>query len=378
MAATHSFKPTKDNVKISGRTLYKDDALWVGHTGSGIEYKFNGKTTTIILSPDSIYGALSEEFPAHIFVYGDGKLYIDTLTTKSTMELTVTFDEVKEHIVRLLKVSECEKGFVYIKEIKTDSDKITPTPANEKKIEFIGDSLVCGFGALDTEGGFTTKTEDGTKSFFYKVAQKFHADFNTFAFSGYGVYSGVTFTGIRNVALLLPPLYNKLGNCAWNHLHPEATTLAVSDVEWDHHEFEPDLIVINLGTNDGSFIQGIKDDKTREEERLNFMNTYTDFIKTIRSIHPNAEILCTLGMMDQELCTEVENLVKQYRSDTNDTKVNAFRLKLHDVKKNGIAILNHPNYLSHVDAAYELIGAIEKLYGWTSDPNVDINEPLRH
>ncbi|OUM63865.1 carbohydrate esterase family 2 protein [Piromyces sp. E2] len=375
---THSFKPTKDNVKIFGRTIYYEGALWISHTGSGIEFKFNGKTATIIISPDSIYGALSKDFPAHIFVYGDDKLYLDTLTTESTMALTITFDERGEHTVRFIKVSECDKGSVYITDIETDSDKIQPTPAKEKKIEFIGDSLVCAFGLLDTEGDFTTKTQDGTKAFSHKVAQKFHADYNTFAFSGFGVYSGVSFSGVRNTDILIPPLYHKLGMVTWNLIHPEAATLVLSDRAWDHHEFEPDLIVINLGTNDATYIQHIPDDTIRTNERQNFIRAYIDFIKQVRSVHPTAEILCSHGMMEQELCTEIEKAVTLYRSETMDTKVTFFHFKLHDAKKNGMAILNHPNYLSHVESAEELIREIENRYGWTSDPNVDIREKRIH
>jgi len=294
------------------------------------------------------------------------------------MELKVEFNEVGKHVVRLLKVSEGNKGSIYIKEIKTDSEKIFPTPVKSKKIEFIGDSIMCAFGAMDTEGDFTTKNEDGTKSYAYKVAQKLNADYSIFSYSGYGIYSGLSFTGTRNTDYLVPPLYDKLGKLTWNVEHPENTTLAMTDVEWDHHEFEPDLIVINLGTNDGTFIRTIPDDATREVEKTNFIEEYKNFIKHIRSVHPNANILCCLGIMEQDLCPQVEQAVKEYRNETKDEKTDYFQCKLHDVAKNGIAILFHPNYLSQVDAANELIIEIEKRYGWTTDPTVDISEPRKN
>jgi len=372
----NSFKPNKENVKIIGRTLYQNGSLWVSHTDSSIEFKFIGKICIIVISTDSIYGSLSKENPAHIFVYGDDKLCIDTITTESVMELNVEFDKVTEHIVRLMKVSECHKGTIYINEIKTDSDIIKPTAAKTKKIEFIGDSITCAFGALDTEGEFTTRTEDGTKSYAYKVAQKFDADYSIFGFSGYGVYSGFSFDGIRNTGFLLPPFYDKLGDLKWNEEHPEATTIVMTDVDWDASEFVPDLIVINLGTNDSNYIKTINNEKTREVEKVNFCLEYKKFIEHVRSIHPDSEILCTLGVMGQELFPLIENSVNTYRSETNDHKINIFKFNVQNIEKNGIGLLDHPNVLSQVDAANELIEEIEKRYGWKSDLNVDISEKV--
>ncbi|ORX65059.1 hypothetical protein BCR32DRAFT_272858 [Anaeromyces robustus] len=370
----NSFEPIKDNVKIIGRAKYINDSLWFGQTDSGIEFKINGKTVTFVVSTDSIYGSLSKESPARIFIYGDDKLYLDTLTTESTMELNVEFDEVGEHTIRFLKVSECLFGSIYIDEIRTDSNVITPTETKTKKIEFIGDSITCAFGAMDTEGDFTTTTEDGTKSYAYKVAQKFNADYSLFAFSGYGVYSGCDFEGIRNTNSLIPPIYDKLGDLQWNSIHPENVTHSMNSEEWDSNEFEPDLIIINLGTNDAAYINSVPDNDKREEEKINFTNYYKDFIGQVRSIHSKAEILCTLGAMGQDLYQEIEVAVDNYLKENNDNKVNVFPLNLQDIEKNGVGILFHPNALSQVDIANEIIEKIETLYSWVSDPNVDISE----
>ncbi|ORX65061.1 hypothetical protein BCR32DRAFT_272860 [Anaeromyces robustus] len=370
----NTFEPTKNNVKIIGRAKYIDGSLWVGQTDSGIEFKINGKTATIVVSTDSIYGSLNKETPARLFVYGDNELGLDHLTSSETEEITIEFDEIGEHTIRLLKVSECQMGSIYIDEIKTDSEFILPTAPKSRKIEFIGDSIVCAYGAMDTEGDFTTTTEDGTKSFGYKVAQKFNADYSIFGFSGWGVYSGFNMMGIRNTDLLIPPIYDKLGFLNWNIEHPENTTIAMSNVNWGNNEFEPDLIVINLGTNDETYIDTISNAKTQIAEKINFTNAYKDFIAQIRSIHPNSEILCTLGIMGQNLYPEIENAVNEYVNETNDNKVNAYKLNVQDVEKNGIGILTHPNALSQVDAANEIIDRIETLYGWTPDSNIDISE----
>ncbi|ORX83694.1 hypothetical protein BCR32DRAFT_326256 [Anaeromyces robustus] len=370
----NSFEPTKDNVKIIGRAKYMNNSLWVGHTDSGIEFKINGKTVTIVVSTDGIYGSSSEENPAHILVYGDDKLILDTYTTENPKELNVEFDEIGEHIVRLIKISECQYGSIYIDEIKTDSNVITPTSPKDKKIEFIGDSITSAFGSVENLGPCFTSFEDGTKSYAYKVAQKFNVDYSIFSFSSYGIYSGYLGEPIRVTDFLIPPIYEKLGRLNWNFDYPENTTLAMSSVDWDAKEFEPDLIVINLGTNDAFYINSLSDENLRATEQINFTNAYKDFITQVRSVHPNSEILCTIGSMGQFLYQEIENAVHAYVNETNDLKINAFQLNEQDIEKNGEGFFGHPGILSQVDSAYETISKIEELYGWVSDPNVDINE----
>ncbi|ORX65060.1 hypothetical protein BCR32DRAFT_297836 [Anaeromyces robustus] len=373
----YSYKPTKDNVKFIGRVSNQDGSLWAGLTDSGMEFKFIGKTVIITVSTDSIYGSLNESTPAHIFVYGDNNLYYDTITTEETMELNIVFDEVGKHTVRLIKVSECILGSIYINEIKTDAVIILPTATKDKKIEFIGDSITCAYGATDTaDGEFSTKTEDGTKSYAYKVAQKFNADYSLFSLSGYGVYSGCNFGGVRDTYTIIPPLYEKLGRLNWNDNYPEETVVSMSDVDWDSSEFEPDLVVVNLGTNDAYYINSILDEETKEIEKANFSEAYKNFIYQIRSVHPNSEILCVLGAMGQDLYGEVEKAVIDYYNETNDSNVNAYKLNEQNVSKNGIGYLEHPNTLSQVDIANEIIERLETLYGWIPDSNVDISESI--
>ncbi|ORX83700.1 hypothetical protein BCR32DRAFT_243165 [Anaeromyces robustus] len=369
----NSFEPTKDNVKIIGRAKYMNNSLWVGHTDSGIEFKINGKNVTIVVSTDGIYGSSSEENPAHILVYGDDKLILDIFTTENPKELNIEFDEIGEHIIRLIKISECQYGSIYINKIKTDSKVITPTPLKNKKIEFLGDSITCALGSIEKLGIYSTSFEDGTKSYAYKVAQKFNADYSIFSFSSYGIYSGYKDEPKRVTDFLIPPIYEKLGRLNWNFDHSENTTIAMSSVDWDPKEFEPDLIVINLGTNDGIYINSLSDENLRVKEQINFTNAYKDFITQIRSVHPNSEILCTIGMMGQFLYQEIKNAVHAYLNETNDFKIHTFPLNEENIEKNGEGFFGHPSILSQIDAAYEIIEKIKELYGWIPDPNIDIS-----
>ncbi len=64
-------------------------------------------------------------------------------------------------------------------------------------------------------------------------------------------------------------------------------------VEWDFSKHQPDVVVVNLGTNDDSYC---KNDSTRQEE---YKTEYVEFIKEIRQNNPNAAIICTRIMGDR-------------------------------------------------------------------------------
>jgi hypothetical protein len=368
--ALNSFRATEDNVKILGRANYLEDinSLWFGLTNTGVEYKFTGKTTSLSITADS--GSSSVDNPTRIIIYADGSIYLDTFTTEVENEFVVNFDEVAEHTVTLMKVSECTCGTLRLNEIKADSKTIKPTAAASKKIEFIGDSITSAYGIDASEGTFSPKTEDGTKTYAYKTAQKFNADSSMVSFSGYGIISGYTETGIRGVKETVPQYYDKLGVSFFKFGNE---TAEMQSYPWDASRFEPDLVVINLGTNDSSYLRYINDEAKVQSESDAFAVEYESFIAQIRATHPDAEILCTLGIMGQELYYEVEKAVESYRANTGDLKVNAFKFNVQDIEKNGKNIDWHPAPQSHIDAAHELIDEIEKLYGWIPDSIVNID-----
>ena len=60
---------------------------------------------------------------------------------------------------------------------------------------------------------------------------------------------------------------------------------------WNNDKLSPDIVVINLGTNDTSYTRGIcsRIDKFKKE--------YYNFINYVRSHNKDATILCILGVM---------------------------------------------------------------------------------
>ena len=88
-----------------------------------------------------------------------------------------------------------------------------PLPEKELKLEFIGESITCGYGIDDEDENhhFQTATEDATRAYAYKTAMALDADYSLVSYSGHGIISGYTENGQRLETHKVPDVYEKLG-----------------------------------------------------------------------------------------------------------------------------------------------------------------------
>lgn len=348
----NAFKATGDEVKKLGRTHAYDETLWLGLSGSGVEFSFTGKKAEITLRGDST--AQGTNNWARVGIWVNGTRVVDTQIDQARKTYTVFESETDETvIVRIVKLSEAAMSTVGIQRIAVDAERgIQPTPAKKHKIEIIGDSITCGYGIDDehAEHSFSTATEDVTKAYSYQAVQALGADYSIVSYSGYGIISGYTDNDTKLLTHLIPDYYEKWAKSEGK----PGGTLDPLSVAWDFTQFVPDLIIINLGTNDDSYTQNDLDRQTE------FAAQYTEFLKTVRSRNAHAVILCVLGIMGDRLYPFVEQAVSQYIEATGDS--NATTLKL-DVQRpeDGYAADYHPSRKTQSQAAEHLVRHIQKL-----------------
>lgn len=349
-----SFFPDSNNVKLIGRTLTENDTLWLAQSASGIEFSFSGtKASVDIVGDSAVFGKSDSQ--ARFAVYVNGERVIDEMLKDFQKTYDIfSSDEAQEVTVKILKLSESANSTFGIKNINVTSvDGISPTPEKDLKIEFIGDSITCAYGVDDEvkEHHFSTETEDATKSYAYKTAEKLNADYSMVCYSGHGILSGYTTDNKKpNGSQLVPDFYEQF--C---RTYGSSKDIFTETTPWDFSSFVPDYIVVNLGTNDASYTGGDKD------KQAVFTEKYVEFLQMIRKDNPDSYIICTLGVMGADLYDAVEKAVGQYSSQTGDTKVSAFKLSAQDMNANGIAADWHPSEKSHEVAAEELSGYIKTL-----------------
>ena len=345
--------PNWQNVKPLGRTWPLEEGLWLAFSASGAEFTFTGCTCEVTIAGDNrAADAEAVNDHARIAIELDGRRAVDAQLNVPEKVFTLEAGE-GEHTVRIVKLSETAMSTCIINTI--EAENIRPTANKSCLVEFIGDSITCGYGVddEDPEHHFTTSTEDTTRAYAYRTAQALNVDYSLVSISGYGIISGYTATAEAPVTTqLLPTYYEKLGFSYGAHKGQ-----APQDVRWDFSVRQPDVVVINLGTNDDSYC---RDDADRQHH---YCNEYAAFLRTVRRCNPGAKILCTLGMMGDRLYPFVEKAAAAYSVETGDVNIACMPF-VPQLAEDGLAADYHPTESTHRKAAEKLTAEIHRLMGW--------------
>lgn len=349
----------EENVKLIGRGLETEDIYWVALSGAGVAFRFQGKQLTIAL-----HGSNNAVVPdnhtcyARFAILVNGERIIDDIMddAKKTYQVFDT-ENVQEAQVQVIKLSESAMSAVGIAPLKCDEAAlVSPVEKKVRTIEFIGDSITCGYGTddLDLSHAFSTQTEDVTKAYAYKTAQLLDADYSMFSCSGYGIISGYTSDPqVRGAEELIPPFYET--QCFSRDDFGSMGRPA--EIPWDFTRYQPQVVVINLGTNDDSFCQ---DTEWKREE---YREKYVEFLKVVRRHNPQAEIFCVLGLMGDRLYDKVCLVREDFMAQTGDAHIHTVHIPDQSTV-GGNVIDYHPTPEAHSMAAEVVVAAIRAQMGW--------------
>lgn len=346
---------TAENAKLVGRTYLNDEGtLWCGLSGSGAEFEFTGKNLDIMVEGD---GQLGKGNQSRVAIYVDGERVVDDMLNDYIKKYSpIQGDEEVTKTVRIVKLSETAMSCVGIMPIQLEEGaSIKPTEAKAHSIEFIGDSITCGYGVDDEDPThpFSTDTEDVTKAYAYKTAQNLDADYSMFSISGWGIISGYSGDGQQKTEQQIPLYYENTGFSygGFGNVKPQ-------DTDWDFSLYQPELVVINLGTNDDSYCG------SNEDRKQAYVDGYVEFLKTVRKNNPDARIICALGIMGDNLYPSVEAAVAKYSEETGDSNISAFHFEPQNSAVDGLAADYHPTDATHTKAAEALTAEIKDIMGW--------------
>lgn len=347
------------NVRPLGRTLFLNNIRYIDWCCSGVEFMFTGTEVSAEIWTDWVHDEPWKDiFQAYYAVFvNDEKTPSKRFRINSGTERYEIYKSEKPETVRLrvIKLSEGAFSKTGIAGIFADGD-ISPTKPSGRRIEFIGDSITCGFGIEGScaEEGFRTETENSSINYASLTAGNFGADHSLISWSSIGVYSSWSDDGNINNSWVMPMLYDH------TDLGLEGIIGIKQHIEWDFEKFPPDVIVINLGTNDVSYTKDIP-------ERLEgFERAYREFAAAIRRKNPDSYIICALGMMGDELFPQIENAALSL----NDKKIFTLHFDVQN-EKDGIGAEKHPNYITHRKAAEKLSEKISEITGWEYRPSDD-------
>ncbi len=288
-ANVNSFDSTY--VNSFGRAYVKWGNLSLEHVAAGVELAIVGSSLKMTAKATS---------KSYIRVFVDGseigeRIQIDSEQSEITVATGLANDY---HKIRIVKSTELFDDQISISSFAAEKFALPPSKGNIK-IEFIGDSIAAGYGVLGRNGENRTKeNSDGSLGFAYRTAQKLNADYSIVAAQG-----------------ICAKVNQWRDDWTMYDLYPYKTVAndAYSQKKYDF-SFNPDLIVLELGTNEATYIS--------EKDRsygLRFESDYADMLRLIRSENAAARIICVYGMMGEN--SEISEGIKNAIAEIGDERI---------------------------------------------------------
>lgn len=334
------------------REIPANDAAigYVGRTAAAndgsVSFDWVGTYLRTTLTGGKLSAALSNKGETYFNVFVDGKLHrvVNVHGNDTVVEFVSGIDR-RPHEVMIQKRTEAEQGKPtfrkFILPAKGSLAAVKEVPA--RHIEFVGNSLTCGFGVegkSPTEP-FKVETENSNEAYAARIARYFDADYTTIAHSGQGIVRNYG-DSVRVSALTMKDRILR--------------TFDTDTVKWDFAKgYRPDIVVVNLGTNDIS--------TEPNPYRNEFIDAYELLIRRLREGYgAEVPILCVFSTtINKPIYGYFEELALRM----NDPKLHI--LQMHPdilINPDEYGSAYHPNRDGQTKLAMELIPTISAITRW--------------
>ncbi len=138
------------------------------------------------------------------------------------------------------------------------------------------------------------------------------------------------------------------------HIFDDADSVA-----YNFNDYTPDLVAINLGTNDFSI----------QVSPVDYVDTYVKMVNTVRSHYPDAKILCIYPHSASIFLRAALSEVGQKLYGMKDVYM---AQPMGDIVKVGLDMGSdwHPNVSGHQKIAMTLIPQVSAIMGWKVGNNL--------
>ena len=290
-------------IRLMGRMDYSQRPMALDWTGSGMEFRFRGtdawaKLEAPAASPVMWMIVLADGMPITRFPVEPGiRLYPLLLGLEAEQERTVT----------LMKETQCMPGnpeaTVLLRSLRIDGE-LLELPERDCRIEFIGDSLTSGEGALAARDNMEWVTPWFTArgNYSWYACEALNAERSILSQSGWGVNWDYQHTEENNMSDAYEYTVGVLHG-------PEAEKRGCSK-PWDFTRRQPDIVCIRLMTNDNN---GMLEKDSFEQDRETAVRGAADLIRKVRKHNPQAKIVWILPGTDcrPELAAEAVKRVQE-------------------------------------------------------------------
>ena len=337
-------------IKIHGRCSQKNDRLALFWTGSGIEINCSGSELWIEVEVDY------DVYEPWISILYHGERVSRQMLVKGRYWIplfrNMKSSEVKN--IRFLKDVQAMSGdlrhSLILHQVRSDGD-FFPVDKKDYSIEFIGDSITSGEGLIGAkqEEEWVSMWFDSVSNYTYLCAKELNADYRVLSQSGWGVYCSWD----HNLEAVLSKNYEKVCGVVSGKRNRELGALD----DYDFSMQKADVVVMNLGTNDGGAFTS-KGEILKEDIAL-FQQAAVEFLKKLRSYHPEAYLLWAYGILGKVMEKYIVEAIAMYQQLSGDQRVAYFDLP--EMEEDGIGARSHPGKLAHQKAAEVLAEKIREI-----------------
>ncbi len=232
-------------------------------------------------------------------------------------------------------------GFILDKNKNLIEQNSTPS----RRIEFIGNSITCGYGVEgeNANSPFKPETENATLSYAALIGRILNADYMMVAYSGRGVVRNYGDSS-KTSTDPMPSLYDR-------------TCFSDSTQVWDFTSWIPQVVVINLGTNDFS--------TQPHPDKSVFQEAYTQLINRVQAQYPEVTIFCVCGPMIGEPCASyIDEVVDQCKQNNANKKVYYIAISTSLLTMSDRGSDWHPNIQGQQKIADIIIPIIQDTMNW--------------
>ena len=345
-------KPTDQHILYMGRISFANPErpAW-NYPGIQIVAAFEGTSLRMMAKPRSGYfvAQIDEAEPFKVAFRGE---------RDSVVTLATALPDGR-HTVRLMYVIE---GFEFYPEfwgfVLDKGRSLVEAPALPcRKIEFIGNSITCGYGneGLKKEEHFDYATETHYYSYASITARSLEAQHWVVARSVIGAYRNYGEPKSGSPGSCMPVQYEFTGYAWKPELRQEPTFLSE---KWDFSRYQPDVVCINLGTNDLS---------TNNYDLKLLKQGYQTLLKMVREHNPQAKIVFLTGSMlyEKEL-QEAKQLLDEVTDEAHKSgDKEVYRFDMAPISGEEFYGNDyHPNIYEDEKMAVELTAYLRSLMNW--------------
>jgi lysophospholipase L1-like esterase len=331
-AAEQTIGASDSHVTRMGRTVVADDGtVRFGYPGVTLSLAVDGTR----LAVDAAGGTRS------LFdVIVDGKP-AGTLRLAPEMKRYDVFKDAAPgpHQVELVHRGETWLGVPSIARFTADGTFLAAPALPQRRLLVLGDSVTCG--AVMERGADVKDMPEWSNprlSYGMLAARALGAQAQLVCYGGRGL---VRSWNNRTDEFQLPAFYD----------------LAIADaahpVKWHQADYDPDLILVAIGTND--FNPGIP-------ERAAYVDAYAALLRRVLRDHPHAQIALTEGvLLNGDKKAALIGYLKEAMARVDNARVHLLAPVAYQP---GDAVNGHPTTAQHAVMAAEILPQLRRIAGW--------------